>query len=89
MVDDVMDRGRLEVVQDGHSDTAIGEYGKEIHGPTGRVAADKCYLVSRIYTCSLQQKPDFDDMTGKIAVAICLSLIIGKCREIPVALDGL
>ena len=89
VVDDIMDLLRIELVQDGYGDGAVGERGEEGHGPLAGVAPCEGDLVALHDAAVLEENMEFLNFTCHVVILQRLALIVSQCIAVPVVDDAL
>ena len=78
MVDDVLGIGGIELLQDGHDDSTIGDGAHEGDDPVGDVLADEGDAVTGLDIAVLEQQVQFGDIARKIAIGqLFASIVVG------------
>ena len=88
MVDDVLYLFAIELVEDGHSHSAVGECGEVGHSPVGRVPSADGYLVALLHVAVLKQDMQFFYLAGYVVKLEGDTLIVRQGILIPVLYDG-
>ena len=86
MVDDVVYIIRLELVQDGHDDGAVGNGGQERHAPVSAVASTQGDFVSGPDIGRFEEQVHFGYFTCHVLVLQALSVEIRERFPVPVLL---
>ena len=88
VVDDIVDLLRIELMQDGYGDGAVGEGGEEGDGPLAGVASGEGNLVTFLNAAVLKENMDLLDFTCHIVILQRLALIVSQCVAVPVVDDA-
>jgi hypothetical protein len=58
----------MELMEDGHGDSSVGEDAEEGSSPSAEVASAQGYLVAGLYACLLEEDVEFLNDAGYIFI---------------------
>ena len=89
VVDEVMDAVGLEVGQDGHGHTAVGDYGNHGHCPLRRVAATDGDALAGLQAGMFVEQVQLGYFACQVAVLKSDAAEVGERRALPIVADAL